>query len=58
MAILSIPVLLVASRPFGNVEISLMVACSLECLVLTWVNWKLYSEATMTSIAIQNSLER
>jgi hypothetical protein len=53
VAFVFIPGLLLMSRPFGYVSLSLAVACSAICLVMARVNWKKSSQLSMPSIEIQ-----
>ena len=46
---------LIVSRPFGYVSVSLAIACSALCVGLARVNWKKYSELTIPSIVTQDS---
>ena len=49
------PVVLVASRPFGYLSLSLAIASSALCVTLAWVSWKRSSQLSIPSIAIQNT---
>lgn len=44
------PAVLIVSRPFGYVSISLALACSALCVAFAWVNWKKYSQLTIPSL--------
>ncbi len=45
------PAVLVVSRPFGYVALSLAVACSALCVTLAWFNWRKSSRLSIPSIA-------
>lgn len=47
------PAVLIISRPFGYVSVSLAVACSAICVILAWVNWK-KSQLTIPSIEVSD----
>jgi len=49
------PAVLVASRPFGCLSVSLAVACSAMCVTLAWVSWKRSSQLSIPLIAIQST---
>jgi hypothetical protein len=53
VAFIFIPAVLVVSRPFGYVSLSLAIACSALCATLAWVNRKKSSQLSIPSIAIQ-----
>jgi hypothetical protein len=46
------PAVLVISRPFGYVSVSLAVTCSAICVVLAWVNWKRSSQLSIPTIEV------
>jgi hypothetical protein len=50
IAVLFIPAMLVVSRPFGLVSVSLAITCSALCVGLAWINWKKNSDLTIPSI--------
>ena len=50
MALLFSPAVLVVSRPFSFVSVSLAFACSASCLAFAWINWKKYSQLTVPSL--------
>lgn len=47
------PAVLIVTRPFGYLSISLAVACSALCVTLAWITWKRASHLTMPSIAVR-----
>jgi hypothetical protein len=53
VAFIFIPAVLVVSRPFGYVSLSLAIACSALCVTLAWVNRKKSLQLSIPSIAIQ-----
>ena len=53
VAFIFIPAIVVVSRSFGYVSVSLAIACSALCATLAWVNWKKSSQLSIPSIAIQ-----
>lgn len=44
------PAVLILSRPFGYVSVSLALACSALCVAFAWVNWRKYSQLTIPSL--------
>jgi hypothetical protein len=44
VAFIFIPAVLVVSRPFGYISLSLAIACSALCVTLAWINWKKSSQ--------------
>lgn len=42
------PAVLVMSRPFGYIALSLAITCSAICVALAWVNWKKLSTTGRT----------
>ena len=55
MALIFSPAVLIMSRPFGYLSLSLAISCSALCVMLAWVNWKRSSQLSIPSIAIQNT---
>jgi hypothetical protein len=53
VALIFSPAVLIASRPFGYVSLSVAIACSTVCLALAWINWKKSSQLSIPSIAVQ-----
>ena len=52
------PVILIVSRPFGYVSVSLALACSVLCVAFAWVSWRKYSQLTIPSIETPNPRSR
>lgn len=52
------PAVLVISRPFGYVTLSLVTACSALCVTLAWVKWNGSSRLTIPSIELQDVTRR
>jgi|HubBroStandDraft_5_1064220.scaffolds.fasta_scaffold111835_2 hypothetical protein len=48
------PAVLIATRPFGIISVSLAIACSVLCILLAWLNWKKSSRISIPSIAAGN----
>jgi len=48
------PAVLIVSRPFSYISVSLAVACSAICVVLAWVNWKRSSQLSIPSIEVSD----
>jgi hypothetical protein len=55
VAFIFIPAVLIVSRPFGYLSLSLAIPCSALCVTLAWVNRKKSSQRSIPSIAIQNA---
>lgn len=55
MAFIFIPAILIASRPFGYLSISVAIVCSVICTALAWVNWKRSSRLCISSITDQGA---
>ena len=47
------PAVLVVSRPFGYVALTLAIAVSISCVALAWANWKKSSRVSMPSITTE-----
>jgi hypothetical protein len=45
------PAVLIVSRPFGVISVSLAIACSALCVILAYVNWKRSSQLSIPTIA-------
>ncbi len=45
------PAMLVVSRPFGYLSLSLAIACSALCVTVAWFRWKRASQLSIPSIA-------
>ena len=44
------PAVLLVSRPFGYLSVSLALACSMLCVASAWVIWRKYSQLTIPSL--------
>lgn len=55
VAFIFIPAVLVVSRPFGYLSLSLAIACSALCVTLAWVNWKKSSQLSIPSITVPDA---
>lgn len=55
VALIFIPAVLIVSRPFGYVSVSLAIACSALCVALAYFNWKRASQLSMPSIASEEA---
>lgn len=53
VAFIFIPAVLVVSRPFGYVFLSLAIGCSALCVIVAWRLWKKWSQVSIPSIASQ-----
>ena len=53
VGLIFIPTILMVSRPFGYLIISLALACSALCVTAAWVLWKKSSRLYVHSIATQ-----
>ena len=55
VAFVFIPAVLVVSRPFGYLSVSLAIVCSTLCVALAWVTWRKTSQLSIPSIASQGA---
>jgi hypothetical protein len=51
LAFIFVPVVLIASRPFGDVSLAAAIACSLICIGLARMNWMNFSQLSIASIS-------
>lgn len=51
VAFIFIPAVLVVSRSFGYVSLSLGIGCSAMCGAFAWANWRKYSRLTAASLS-------
>ena len=50
VALMVSPLVVLASRPLSGAVITAGLATSFVCLALAWVNWKRYSQVTISSL--------
>jgi hypothetical protein len=54
IAFIFIPAVLILSRSFGYLPLSVAIACSMTCLAVAWVNWRKYLRLTMRSVSVRS----